>query len=165
MIEEGKLTTYYSEIANKLDEMIPCKWERIVLYAEEIGNARFATFYFYTENGEIHHWGDISEEYNVNRMLVSKGLNELRQINKRLWLEFNDSDEETWYSFTFDINSDWQFKVKFGYEKNDELSGLEKEIRWGYDELGLIPKERVEKTILKNYLEGQGKEVPVELQE
>ena len=33
MIEEGKLTTYYSEIANKLDEMIPCKWERIVLFA------------------------------------------------------------------------------------------------------------------------------------
>ena len=109
--------------------------------------------------------GRYIRRYNVNRMLVSKGLNELRQINKRLWLEFNDSDEETWYSFTFDINSDWQFKVKFGYEKNDELSGLENEIRWGYDELGLIPKERVEKTILKNYLEGQGKEVPVELQE
>ena len=165
MIEQRKLTEYYSGIANKLDDMIPCKWERIVLYAEEVGNARFATFYFYTEDGHIHHWGDIPDEYNINRMMISKSLNELRQINKRLWLEFENSDEETWYSFTFDINCDWKFKIKFGYDKNDELSGLEKEIRWAYDELGLVPQERVERNILKKYLDEQGKELPEELED
>lgn len=165
MINEADLTKYYSAIADKLDEMIPCEWERIVLYAEEVGNARFATFYFYTGDGKVHHWGDIADEYNVNRMMVSKTLNEVRQLNKDLWLEFKDSGEKIWYSFTFDINSKGKFNIRFDYENKDELSGLEKEVRWAYDELGIIPQEKVERKLLKVYLDEQGRDLPDELQD
>lgn len=164
-MDERKLTEYYSEIANKLDEMIPCEWKRIVLFAEEVGNAGFATFYFYTEDGNVHHWGNIPDEYNTNRMMITKAKYELIQINRRFWLEFKNSDEETWYTYTFDIDSDWKIKIKFGYENNEEISTLEKQIRWAYDELGILPKSKSEKIFLKEYLEEQGKELPEELKE
>ena len=35
MIEENKLVKYYSEIAEKLDEMIPCEWEKVYLYDKD----------------------------------------------------------------------------------------------------------------------------------
>ena len=165
MIEESKLTEYYSEIANKLDEMIPCKWERIVLFAEEVGDASFATFYFYTEDGKLHNSGNIPDEYNVNRMMSKKALYELIQINKRFWLEFKNSDDEIWYTYTFELDSDWKFKIKFGYENDVDISSLEKKIRWAYDELGIIPNAKAEKVFLKEYLEEQGKELPEELKE
>ena len=165
MILENKLTEYYGKIANKVDEIIPCEWEKVVIYAEETGNWSFVTFYFYTDDGNIHHWGDISDEYDVNIRSVSRMVDELVEINKDLWLEFKNSEDDKWYSYTFYLDSDWKFKIKYGYEKNDELSGLEKEIRWGYDELGLIPQEKVEKKILKKYLETQGKELPEELRD
>lgn len=163
MMDESRLTEYYSEIANKLDEMIPCEWERVVLYAMEVGNWSFATFYFYTADGAVHHWGDIPEEYDVDDDVVDELIDELTQINKNLWLEFQNSDAETWYSFTFDLDSDWKFKVKYGYEQHEDISGLEIEIRWAYDELGLIPDEKVERMLLKEYLEKQNRELPDEL--
>lgn len=165
MIEEAKLNNYYSAIADKLDEIIPCEWERIVMYAEELGNWSFATFYFYTNDGNVHHWGDISDEYDVNRRTVSRLVDELVEINKDLWLEFKDSGEEIWYSFTFDIKSEGKFNIKFGYEKNDELSGLEKAVRWAYDELEIIPRGKRGKKLLKVYLDEQKRDLPDELQD
>ena len=165
MIDESILTAYYSEIANKLKEMIPCEWTKIALFAEEVGNASFATFYFYTEDGVAHHYGDIPEEFGVKRMDNTKRLYELTKINKRLWLEFKNSDEEAWYTYKFELDSDWNFTIEYGYEYNENISSLEKLIRWSYDDLGMIPKERVEKKLLKEYLEEQGRELPEELLE
>ena len=34
MIEESKLTQYYEQIANKLDELIPIDWKRVAMYTE-----------------------------------------------------------------------------------------------------------------------------------
>lgn len=46
MIKENNLIKYYSELAGKLDEIIPCEWERIALYAEETGDVSAASFFF-----------------------------------------------------------------------------------------------------------------------
>ncbi len=35
MVEENKLIKYYSQIAEKLDEIIPVTWDKISMYAEE----------------------------------------------------------------------------------------------------------------------------------
>lgn len=57
MFNEDVLTQYYQEIADKLSEMIPSdEWEKIVMYAEEVGDVSGAAFYFYTDNEtEVHH--------------------------------------------------------------------------------------------------------------
>lgn len=58
-------------------------WTKDPIFAEEVGDASFATFYFYTEDGKIHNSGNIPNEYDVNRMMSKKSLYELMQINKR----------------------------------------------------------------------------------
>ena len=163
MVDESRLTNYYSEIANILNEMIPCEWEKIALYAKELGDWRFVTFYFYTDDEIIHHWGNISDEYGEDDDEVDQYMDELSNIVKSIWLEFKESSEELWTSFEFDLDSDWKFKAYFGYEEHKKLSGIEIETRWAYDKLGIIPQENAEKIFLKEYLEEQGRELPEEL--
>ena len=79
------------------------------------------------------------------------------EINKGLWLEFKESGEPTWCSFTFNFNSEWKFKIKFSYERDEQVGSLEREIRWAYDELGIIPEDDYEKELLEEYLSEQGK--------
>lgn len=158
MINENKLTKHYSEIAQKLDEIIPVKWNEIIMYAEEVGDVSSVSFYFYIDNCEtIHYSGDIPDEFNISRNIFNSLLRELRQFNKNLWLEFKNAEESTWSSLTFYLDSNWKFKVKFGYERNAEIGHLEREIRWAYDELGIIPENDYEKKLLEEYLKEQGK--------
>ena len=156
MLDEKILEKYYQQIAEKLDEIVPVAWDRIVMYAEETGESSSVCFYFYTDNcTKVHHWGDIPEEYNVDWDIVDSGMDELQIINKNLWLEFIDAGETPWYTLTFDLDKDWRFKVKYGYEIDLDVSPLEREIRWAYDELGIIPREDFEKKLLDEYLEGK----------
>ena len=164
-MKENILVEYYGKIANKVDEIIPCEWEKVVIHAEELGNWSYVTFYYYTNDGNINHWGDIAEQYGLDIRIVSGMVDELVQINKDLWLEFKNFEEEQWYSYTFYLDSDWKFTFKYGYEKNEELSGMEIGIRWAYDELAIVPRGKAGKRVLKKYLEGQGKELPEELKE
>lgn len=63
MIQENNLVKYYSELAGKLDEIIPCEWERIVLYAEETGDVSAASFYFFTSDSQYYYSENIWEEF------------------------------------------------------------------------------------------------------
>lgn len=165
MMEERLLTEYYKQISNKLNDIIPCEWERIVLFAEELEDVSFVTFYFYTIDGIVHHCGDISEEYGIDSYGVDIGLFELTNINKELLMELKKAEEELWYSYVFEIYSDGRFQMKYNYEYDEDMSLEEKESIWVYEELGLIPGSKYEKRILKKYLEEQGKELPEELKE
>lgn len=49
-MEDKKLSKYYGEIAEKLDEMIPVEWDNIILYAEETGDVSSASFYYNEKN-------------------------------------------------------------------------------------------------------------------
>lgn len=156
---------YYSEIASKLDEIIPCEWERVVLYAEENGSVSSGSFYFYTEDSKYFYSENIWEEFEVDEDEFDELKDELMNIIERLWLEFKESGEDVWSSFTFDLNKDFKFKVEFSYEDNSGLGRMEKVLRWAYDYLGIVPKDNYRKQLLREYLEEQGKELPNELAE
>ena len=156
MISEGILEKHYEQIAEKLDELIPIEWDRIVMYGEEIGDASAICIYYYTDNcTKVHHSGNIPEEFNVDEHIVDLLENELMDINKNLWLEFKKAGEPTWCSLTFYLENTWQFKIKYGYERDAEIGHLGRVIRWAYDELGIIPKDDYEKKLLDEYLESQ----------
>lgn len=158
MINENDLTRYYSEIAERLDEIIPVDWDKIVMYAEEIGDVSSVSFYYYINNNtKVHYSGDIPDEYNVSEDIFDSLIDELMKTNKCLWNEFKNAEESTWSSLTFYLDSNWKFKAKFGYERNAEIGHLEREIRWAYDELGIIPENEYEKKLLEEYLNEQGK--------
>ncbi|WP_250675812.1 immunity protein YezG family protein [Paraclostridium ghonii] len=160
MIEEIKLTKYYSAIAEKLDEIIPVKWDKISMYAEEVGDVNSVSVYYYTNNGmELHHSGDIPNECNIDEDIYDSLTDELIDINKKLWLEFKNAEEPTWCSLTFNLDCHWKFQVKFAYERDNEIGRLEREIRWAYNELGAIPKDEYEKELLEEYLEERRKSI------
>ena len=165
MIEENKLVKYYSEIAEKLDEMIPCEWEKVYLYAEETGDVSSAGFYFYTADDELHYSESIPTNYDVTEVEFATLLRELWKINKNLWLEFENANEPTWCAFTFELNKDWKFNIRYQYERNSEISSKERRIRWAFDELGIVPKGKNGKKLLKEYLVEQGKELPDEIKD
>lgn len=69
MIKESNLTKFYSQIAEKLDEMIPCDWNKIVLYGEEddeIRQIQRESFIFYKKNES-----DIAKQIEKEMMLIS----------------------------------------------------------------------------------------------
>lgn len=165
MVNEAKLNKYYSAIAEKMDEMIPCEWSRIILYAEELGDVSNLGFYFYTNDEQVHWSEGITEEYEVDEYEYMMQLMQLVELVKELWMEFKNADEEVWSVFTFDIDGEWKFKAKFEYELNDEISDLERSIRWAYNELDIVPNGEYGRKLLKEYLESQSREIPVELQD
>lgn len=158
MINESNLTPYYGEIANKLNEIISVEWKKIVMYGKESGDVSSVSFYFYTKEGnEVHYSGNIPEDFSVSRNIFKRLLRELRGIIRDLWHEFKNADEATWYTITFILESDWKFKVKFGYELDKEIGDFEREIIWAYNELGLIHKGEFAKEILEKYISKNSK--------
>lgn len=159
MIEEGKLTKYYSMIANQLNKIIPVEWTKIIMHGEKMGSLSGASFYFYTkEENRLYYSGNIPEDFSVSRALFKQLLRELRSSIRDLWKEFKDAGEECWYTITFTLEEDWKFKVKFGYEFDEQVGDFEREIIWAYNEVGVIPKDDYGKKVLKDYLESQTKE-------
>lgn len=55
-MEDKKLSKYYGEIAEKLDEMIPVEWDNIILHAEETGDVSSASFYYNEKNRYDSKW-------------------------------------------------------------------------------------------------------------
>lgn len=45
------------------------------------------------------------------------------------------------------------------------MGRMEKVLRWAYDELEIIPRDNYRRSLLKEYLEEQGRELPEELKE
>ncbi len=164
-MDESRLTGYYSEIANKLDNMVPCEWNRIILYAEELGDVSNIGFYFYTNDEQVHWSEGITEEYEVDEYEYMMQLVQLVELVKELWMEFKNADEEVWSVFTFDIDSERKFKANYEYELNDEISDLERITIWSYNELDIIPDGEYGRKQLKKYLEAQGRELPDELKD
>lgn len=153
MIKESDLNKYYAEIANQLNEIIPVEWKRIIMYAEDLGDSSSVSFYFYTkEDKNIHHSGNIPEDFSVHRNIFRKLLRELRGTIKNLRNEFDKENEKLWYTLTFVLEEDWKFKVKFGYEIDNEISCFEREVIWAYNEIGLVPKGEFGREVLEKYL-------------
>lgn len=152
MIDERKLTKYYQAIAQNLNSIIPVKWNKVVLYAEETDYSECTFFYFYTNGDEIHHSGDIPEEYHINENVFSKQLRDLFKAIRSLWEEFRNAGVETWKVITFHLEDNRRFKVKYSYDLNMEIGDYDRQIRWAYDELGIIPEGDYGKKLLNEYL-------------
>ena len=163
MIEEKILTEYYSEIANKLNELIPIDWKRVAMYTEVDDGWSTTTFYFIAEDDIVYHWGDIFEKLGVDENEFDESFDELSDINEEFWNEFKMAEVDLWSSFSFDMTLDGKFKVEFNYNNLDEEIGPvgSKEI-WAYDTLGLIPKDKHKRAQLCEWLEKQGKDIPEE---
>lgn len=159
MINESDLAKHYQNIARKLNEIVPVEWDEIVMYGEETGDVSTASFYYRKKgDSDFRYSGLIPDDYSVDSDIYLKLIEELMDINKALWQEFNAAGAEPWKTVTFRLGCDYSFKISFGYDIDSKIGDLEREIRWAYDELGVIPKDSFGKKILNEYLREGGKE-------
>lgn len=163
MVNEEVLSTYYSEMAETLNSMIPIDWKRVVMLAEVEKDWSTTTFYFISEDDNVYHWGDIFDKLGGDEDEFDELFEELEEINEAFWNEFNEAGVEVWNAFTFDLTSEGTFKINFDYDDNIHNVGTrERHLRWAYNMIGLVPKDENGKELLKAYLVAQGREEEIE---
>lgn len=158
MIKESNLNKYYAEIANKLNQLIPVEWKKIIMYNEELDDYSNTVFYFYTKEDNIHHSRNIPEDFLVSENIFKGLLKELDKAIDDFRNEFKKENEKLWHTLTFTLNENWLFKVKFGYEIDKKIGTLEREIIWAYNEIGLIPQGKGREVLIK-YLNEKREEI------
>ena len=145
MINEEVLEKYYGQIANKLNEMIPVKWTKIAMLAEDLGTSCAAWVYFVSKDDKVYYNHNIPEDFNVSEDVYDELLHELWGINRGLREAFIKASIEPWEVMIFILNEDWSFQVKYEYNINKEVDNFEREIIWAYEELGIYPEDEFEK--------------------
>lgn len=151
-MDEQKLIKYYGEIANTLDEIIPCEWEKIVLYVENTGSSGSAVFYFWDMQNQYYFSNSIPKRFNVDERQFLRKKMELYSIGKNMRKVFIEEGEEPWLYYVFTLNQDWTFNMRFGYELDLEIGDFERQIRWQYDELGIVSEGEYGQKVLEDYL-------------
>ena len=158
MINEMKLTEYYGEMANSMDNIIPIEWDKIVLFLEDLGDFRTAQFMYYS-GSEIKYCTAIPRDFGYNDAVERKfdmEFRELRKIGERIRKEFINSDEEPWTTMAFYIDSEWNFEIKFGYAPpdytlNDDRSDYG--LGWAMNILEITPEGEEDAKELQDYLD------------
>lgn len=143
MINEEKLTKHYEKIVEVLDEMIPWKWDKIALYAED--KASIVDFYYILTREDKYIFCDtIQDEYEDKDYDYGYYRNKLEKAVYNLWLEFYNSDEEPWTKMSFIINSGFELSINFAYENLENTTWSGRESYWEYKELDLIDEKEYE---------------------
>ncbi len=145
-MDESRLTEYYSEIANKLNEMIPCEWEQIY-YLGEVEAERSgwsSVFYFKpVDSDEFVRSYDIPDKYDVSEEIYDQLRNEADEILLEIYDCFVQDSQEPWEQLSLSLDSTGRFNMNYLY---DAISGnargpMEREVIWAYDTFGYMPKE------------------------
>lgn len=143
----------YSQIADKLDEIIPEEWTKIYAYAEIIEDAKEAYFFYCPKDKkEFVYSHFIPQMTNMSQHDYFKFLEQLLDCFKELQDEFRKSGQDVWTNLTFIIESTGKFKIDYDYTDLSEASDYKRQIIWNYKYLGLEPEDEDDKEILKEYL-------------
>ncbi len=152
-MDENILNEYYQKIAEKIEDVIPVKWYEAAFYTEDVGDwSSFKMYFKEEEEGEYLYMMDIPEIYEVDEDEYEGRKNELRKICREFRKEFIKQGVKPWNIFEFYLNSDYAFRVKFGYEYEEEVSSADRAIVWQYKELGIMPKGKFDKKKLNEYV-------------
>ncbi|AEB62268.1 DNA binding protein [Bacillus amyloliquefaciens] len=96
-METKKTQDLYQLISQKLNDIIPCEWTKIYLYAEVLNDSTMVLFYFRTpENNQIIYSQDILSHYSVSKNVFKTLLREIREIFEELRVEHKNNIDQVW---------------------------------------------------------------------
>ncbi|CBI41798.1 putative DNA binding protein fragment [Bacillus amyloliquefaciens DSM 7] len=96
-LETKKTQDLYQLISQKLNDIIPCEWTKIYLYAEVLNDSTMVLFYFRTpENNQIIYSQDILSHYSVSKNVFKTLLREIREIFEELRVEHKNNIDQVW---------------------------------------------------------------------
>ncbi|MGA4836928.1 TIGR01741 family protein [Bacillus velezensis] len=154
-METRKMQDLYQLISQKLNDIIPCEWTKIYLYAEVLDDSTMVLFHFRTpENNQIIYSQDILSHYNVSKDIFKTLLRELRELFEKLRTEHRNNNNDVWTNLTLTLDSSGEFQLDYNYDDilTSELDGYERIAIWEYKNLGILPEDEDDKEFVISYL-------------
>ena len=153
-MKEEILNGYYQRIAEEIDKAIPCKWSDAAIYVVDVGNSSSLNLVFKEkEDSEYIFSGEFPDIYGMSFDELDRLEDGIMDECGKLRNEFIEQDEKPWNIFEFFINNSGEFKAKFGYEYDIDVTDYVRHIVWKYKELGVMPKGSFEQDKLKEYVD------------
>lgn len=157
-METKKMGEIYERLANKVNDIIPDKWEKVWLYGEVLDDSSEVYFYFYSKtHKKIVYSHDIPDEYKVSDEIYEDLLFELADIIQELNFEYKENNESVWTNLTFLLDDTGKFNIKYNYDDvlKSEFTATERQIIWEYEILGVVPEAEQYKKMINKYLESK----------
>ena len=154
-METKKMRDIYGEIANKLYEIIPDKWNKIYLYGEVLADYREVYFYFESmTSNDIVYGHDIPRTYNVDKKKYRQLSRELTKYVLDLNIEYKEKNDIVWTNVTLLLDSSGKFNIKFNYDDilKSSFSSGERQVIWEHEVLKIEMTNENHKEIMDRYL-------------
>ncbi|KJF45744.1 immunity protein YezG family protein [Bacillus altitudinis] len=149
---------YYKKIAETINEMIPCDWDKVWMYAEILDDSAGINFYFTETNNEERIYGHhIPERYSVSDYVYDHLLVELSEDFEELKKEYIKNGLGTWTTATLELERSGRFSIDYGYEDilNTGLYGIQRREVWEYKTFGILPEDEEDKEAVLNYIKNK----------
>ena len=155
-METLKMNQLYQKMAIQLNDMIPDEWSKLYLYGEVLNDSRTIYFFFdrKSDGKTIYHL-DIPSIYKVSESIYDKLHDELTDIVVELYNEYKDNNENVWTNFTFVMDCNGKFDMKFSYDDvlKSGFNNTERQRIWMYEVMGKEPEKENHKELIRRYLD------------
>ncbi|MCM2988292.1 antitoxin YezG family protein [Bacillus safensis] len=149
---------FYKKIAESINEMIPCNWDKVWMYAEILDDSAEIIFYFNEQNGETYVTGhEIPHKYNVRKSTYIHLLYELSKIFEELKKEYIKNSLGAWTTVTLQLDYTGKFSIEYGYDDVYSLSidNVQRIAVWEYEMFGFLPGDEEDKEVVLNYIKNK----------
>ncbi|MDZ5672554.1 TIGR01741 family protein [Bacillus stercoris] len=153
-METKKTQDLYQLISQKLNDIIPCEWTKIYLYAEVLDDSTMVLFHFRTPgDNQIIYSQDIPSHYNVSKDIFKTLLRKLRELFEELRTEHRNNNGDVWTNLTLTLDSSGKFQLDYNYDDilASEFDGYERIAIWEYKNLGILPEDEDDKEFVISY--------------
>ena len=114
---ESDLNKIYQKIAEKVDEIIPIKWNAFYLNGE-VDKKEGGVFFFFNTSDELDQYiysHEIPDIFNVSEDDYDTQYIELFNFCIELQEKFIEYGQEPWYSFDMILQSNGKLNIHYGY--------------------------------------------------
>lgn len=130
-MDTSKSELLYSEIANKLNQIIPTEWSKILFYVEiEPGVVNHYYCFYEADSGNLVQFGDIAEKYSVDENTLKLEELKLTSFAEELNNEFENNNQKRWTNMTFILQRSGEFHLDYGYENLNDTSIVHRRKQW-----------------------------------
>ncbi|PRS05090.1 TIGR01741 family protein [Bacillus atrophaeus] len=145
----------YQIICEKLNDIIPCEWTKIYLYAEVLDDSTMILFHFKTpEKQQLIYSQDIPARYNISKNGFKTLLREIRELFEELRVEHKNNNDQVWTNLTLTLERSGRFQLDYNNDDilASELDGYQRIALWEYKTLGILPEDEEDQEFLISYL-------------
>lgn len=130
-MDTSKCEFLYSEIANKLNEIIPTEWSKILFHAEvEPGVVNHYYCFYEANSGNLVQFGDIADKYSVDENALKLEALKLTGFAEELNNEFANNNQKQWTSMTLILERGGEFHIDYGYENLSDNNIVYRRKQW-----------------------------------